>query len=176
MCEPVTISTTTALAISAAMAAASAAVSYVTAEKQADRMSDANQRAYDDSVVQARNQQAEQDAQAKDQMSERARQAMVETAHLRALSAESGTAGGTNDRVTNEANFNAGQDLAAIQGNAQSAQRQIAQQARSGYATAQNRQAQIQQPSLIGTGLQIAGAYANYQVGLGKLNTPKGST
>ncbi|WP_427311041.1 virion core protein, T7 gp14 family [Cupriavidus sp. H39] len=165
----------TSLAISAATAAAS----FVQADHAASKQSDANQRAYDDSVVQARNQQAEQDAQAKDQMSERARQAMVETAHLRALSAESGTTGGTNDRVDNEANFNAGQDMAAISGNAQAAQRQLAQQARGSYATVTSRQAQIQPPSLIGTGLQIGGAYVNYQTSMNKLKgdaTVKGST
>jgi len=153
------------------MAATSAAVSYVTAEKQADRQSDAIQRAYDDNVNQIRNQQAEQDSQTKDQMSERARQAMMETAHLRALANESGTSGGSNDRVTNEANFNAGQDMAAIEGNSQAAQRQLAQAARSGYATAVSRQSQVAQPSLIGTGLQIGAAYANYKVGLANLNS-----
>jgi hypothetical protein len=84
---------------------------------------------------------------------------MVETAHLQALANESGTnGGGSNDRVTNEANFNAGTDLATMQANAASSQRQLVNQLNGGYATAEQRMSSIQQPSLIGAGLQIAGA------------------
>lgn len=167
MCEPVTI-----------VAAVTALAGFLIQKDSARKQENAIQAAYDDSVVQTRNQQAEQDAQTKDQMSERARQAMIETAHLRALASESGTTGGSNDRVTNEANFNAGQDIAAIQGNSQAAQRQLAQAARSGYATAVTRQSQVQQPSLIGAGLQIAGTYVGQQAKAEQAKTAaaKGST
>jgi hypothetical protein len=83
---------------------------------------------------------------------------MVETGHLQALANESGTSGGSNDRVTNEANFNAGSDIATIQANTESSQRQIIGSLSGAYAQAQQRDANIQTPSLIGTGLQIAGS------------------
>jgi hypothetical protein len=104
-------------------------------------------------------------------MSERARQAMIETGHLQALSNESGTnGGGSNDRVTNEANFNAGTDIATMQANAESQQRALADQARGAYSTAQQRMSSIHQPSLIGTGLQIAGAGLSSATSLQRAN------
>jgi hypothetical protein len=159
MCEPVTISTTTALAISMAVSAASAAASYVQQSESARRQTNAAQDAYDANVVQIKNQQVEASQAASAQMSERARQALVETGHLDALANESGTnAGGSNDRVTNEADFNAGTDIATMQSNASSTQRSLADQARGAAAQASQRMSAIQQPSLVGTGLQIAGS------------------
>jgi hypothetical protein len=87
---------------------------------------------------------------------------VVETGHLDAIQADSGTnGGGSNDRIDNEADFNAGQDIADMQSNADSQQRQLAAGSQSAFATANTRFAAIQQPNLIGTGLQIAGAYAS---------------
>ena len=155
MCEPVS----TLTAASMAIGAASSIAAFVGQKQSADRQSDAAQQAYDSSVSQIRNQQTQETQQAAEQMSERARQAMIETGHLNALAADSGTnGGGSNDRVANEANFNAGQDIAAMQNNASSAQRQLAMQASGAYSQAVSRDAAIQQPSLIGTGLQIAGS------------------
>jgi hypothetical protein len=160
MCEPATISTLTALTVaSMAASAAGAVATYVQGSEAARRQTNATQQAYDASVGQIRNQQTQESQQAAEQMSERARQAMIETGHLQALANDSGTnGGGSNDRVTNEANFNAGQDIAAMQQNASSAQRQLAEQATGSYAQAATRDASIQQPSLIGTGLQIVGS------------------
>jgi len=157
MCEPVTI-TTAATYAAVAIAAASAATSYVSQEKSAAAQTRNAQEAYDSEVVQTKNTQVEATQASATAQSERARQAMVETAHLQALANESGTAGGSNDRVTNEANFNAGTDLATMQANAASSQRQLVNQLNGGYATAEQRMSNIQQPSLIGAGLQIAGA------------------
>ncbi|MFM0347668.1 virion core protein, T7 gp14 family [Paraburkholderia sp. RL17-347-BIC-D] len=140
-----------------AISAASAAASAVEAKNMADRQSEAAQKAYDSDVMQTKNEMAQETQQASSQMSERARQAMVETGHLQALANESGTnGGGSNDRVTNEANFNAGQDMATMEANASSAQRQLVNQLNGSYSQAVSRDASIQQPSLIGTGLQIA--------------------
>lgn len=160
MCEPASIATLTTLTMASMAASATGAiVSYVGQKQAADRQSDAAQQAYDSQVGQIRNQQTEATQQAAEQMSERARQAMIETGHLQALAADSGTnGGGSNDRVANEANFNAGQDIAAMQNNASSTQRQLAMQANGAYSQAVSRDAAIQQPSLIGTGLQIAGS------------------
>jgi hypothetical protein len=122
-------------------------------------------------VVQIKNQQVEASQAASAQMSERARQAMVETGHLQALSNESGTnGGGSNDRVTNEANFNAGTDIATMQNTASSQQRSLADQARGAYSTASQRMSSIQQPSLIGTGLQIAGSTLSSATSLQRAN------
>lgn len=141
------------------MSAASSIAAFASQAQAAHRQSDAAQNAYDSQVSQIRNQQTQETQQAAEQMSERARQAMIETGHLNALAADSGTnGGGSNDRVTNEANFNAGQDIAAMQNNASSAQRQLADQAKGAYSQEASRDAAIQQPSLIGTGLQIVGS------------------
>lgn len=157
MCDPTGISETTIAMM--VVSAASAAASYVQASDTARRQEHASQDAYDNQVGQIRNEQTQETQQASEQMSERARQAMIETGHLQALAIDSGTnGGGSNDRVTNEANFNAGQDIAAMQANASSAQRQLAEQASGSYSQAVSRDASIQQPSLIGTGLQIAGS------------------
>lgn len=163
MCEPATISGLTTLTMaSMAASAATAIAGYVGQSQAAKRQGDAAQAAYDSQVTQTKNEMTQQGQAAAEQMSERARQAMIETGHLQALAADSGTnGGGSNDRVTNEANFNAGQDIAAMQANASSQQRQMVSQLNGSYAQAVSRTASIQQPSLIGTGLQIAGGALN---------------
>lgn len=159
MCEPVSAITATQLMIASVVASAAAsAASYVQQSQSASRQSDAAQKAYDSTVVQTKNQQFETSQASAAQQSERARQAMVETGHLQALANESGTTGGSNDRVTNEANFNAGTDIATIQANTASSQRQLISNLNGAYATAQQRDASIVNPSLVGTGLQIAGS------------------
>lgn len=162
MCEPASLSLSTMTIASMAMSAATAVASYVGQSQAASRQSDAAQAAYDAQVTDTKNQMTQQSQAAAEQMSDRARQAMIETGHLQALAADSGTnGGGSNDRVTNEANFNAGQDIAAMQANASSQQRQAVSALRGDYAQAASRTASIQQPSLIGTGLQIAGGALN---------------
>ncbi|MDR5731270.1 hypothetical protein QCE47_02755 [Caballeronia sp. LZ025] len=164
MCDGLSEATMVAMAVSAAASAAAA----VQQSQVAHRQTDAAQSAYDQQVMQIKNQQVEQSQAASAQMSERARQALVETGHLQALANESGTnGGGSNDRVTNEANFNSGTDIATMQANAASQQRDLANQARGAAAQASQRMSSIQQPSLIGTGLQIAASttslYASQQ-------------
>jgi hypothetical protein len=171
MCEPVTISATTLAITSAATSAVGSAAAYYAQSQAASRQTDAAQKAYDSQITQIKNQQTEESQAASAQMSERARQALIETGHLQALANESGTnGGGSNDRVTNEANFNAGTDIATLEANAQSQQRQLAMQATGAYSTAASRMASIQQPSLIGTGLQIAGAGLSSATGIKRAN------
>lgn len=152
MCDGVSEATIAAMAISTAAAAASAAQQ----AQNARRQSEAAQSAYDSEVVQTKNQQVQVGQASAAQQSDRARQALVETGHLQALANESGTAGGSDDRVTNEADFNAGSDIATIQANTASQQRQLINNLNGSYATAEQRDASIVNPSLIGTGLQIA--------------------
>jgi hypothetical protein len=172
MCEPISAITATQLAIASfAASAAGSIATYAAQSSSASRQTDAAQAAYDSSVTQLRNQQVESSQAASAQMSERARQALVETGHLQALANESGTnGGGSNDRVTNEAAFNAGTDIATMENTAASQQRSLADQARGTYATAQQRMSSIQQPSLIGTGLQIAGAGLSSATSIQKAN------
>lgn len=162
MCEPTSLTLSTMTIASMAMSAATAAATYVSQSQAAKRQGDAAQAAYDSQVTQTKNEMTQQTQAAAEQMSERARQAMIETGHLQALAVDSGTnSGGSNDRVTSEANFNAGQDIAAMQANASSQQRQMVSALRGDYAQASSRMASVQQPSLIGTGLQIAGGALN---------------
>lgn len=176
MCEPASISTLTTLTIaSMAASAAGAVATYVQGSQSARKQSQAAQAAYDAQVIDTKNAMTEQNQAAAEQMSERARQAMIETGRLQALAIDSGTnGGGSNDRVTGESGFNASQDIAAMQANAASQQRQMATQLRGAYAQAQSRTASIQQPSLIGTGLQIAGSTLNSYTSLQRAKAAPG--
>lgn len=95
--------------------------------------------------------------QATDEMSQRAREAMIERARLRVAGGESGLFGGSNDRIVNESSFNEGTDMASIESNRQNSLRQIEQEGRGIRAGSVSQMSRIQRPSLIGTGLQIAG-------------------
>jgi hypothetical protein len=96
--------------------------------------------------------------QATDEMSERAREAMIERARLRVIGGESGLTGGSNDRIENESQFNLGTDIASIESNRQNSMRQLGEEGKQLRAGSQTQINQVKRPSLIGTGLQIAGS------------------
>lgn len=100
---------------------------------------------------------------ASEQMSERAKAAATERARLTVLSAESGLAGANTDRMFNESAFNAGQDITSIQRNARNTQQQQELEKKSLRTQNEGKFNTIQRPSILGTGLQIAGSYADYK-------------
>jgi hypothetical protein len=105
-------------------------------------------------------------------MSVRAREAMIEQARLRVIGGESGLSGGSNDRIENESQFNLGTDIASLESNRRNALNQLYQEGKSLQAGNEAQIRQVRRPSLIGTGLQIAGvatnAAANYKAAKNK--------
>lgn len=82
---------------------------------------------------------------------------MIERARLRAASAEGGVGGNSIDRIMGENEFNLGQDLSMMTENARNVNRQSSMEGMAMQAQAQSRLNQIERPSLLNTGLQIAG-------------------
>jgi hypothetical protein len=156
MCNPVVIG----LAISAVTSIAS-----YQADKRASRKM--NEALDADRDAQARaeiEQSADVAARSRDEMSERAREAMIERGKLRAISAESGLGGISQERLIQESLFNEGQDIASIASNRDSAQREIARNGRINSTQREITRAGIKRPNALQAGLQIAGDAAAYSV------------
>lgn len=149
MCEPTTVLTI-----------ASTAFSFVQQAQQASQNDAAIEAAYNNSLIGYAQQQKQINAAATDEMSDRAREALIERGRLRVAAAESGVTGNSTDQLERQSLFDEGFDMARIEGNRKNAQAQAYQDAKAGQAGAQSRVASVKRPSLIGAGLQIAGAYA----------------
>lgn len=95
---------------------------------------------------------------AQDENAQRHKEYLIDSARLKAIGAESGLQGATQDRIEQDAENNADTDLATIEAN----RRAQAEQAHSqGLARATQGNAQlagIKKPSALGAGLQIVGA------------------
>lgn len=170
MCDPISIGVA-----SLAIGTASAGMSFMQQSSQAKMQRKAVQDNYAQQM-QALNLQYDQtNKQATDEMSVRAREAMIESARLRAFSGESGLAGISNDRIQNESALNLGTDISSIESNRQASLRQLYQEGREVRAqtTSKINEVMKNRPTLIGTGLQIAGvavnAASNYQAAKAKL-------
>lgn len=146
-----------------AIAAVQAGVTYVGQQQQAKAQGQAiaaNAKQQQDTLT---TQQWQARGNAAEQMSQRAQAATVERGRLIAASAETGLGGNLTDRFMNQSDFNTGQDITSIQRNAKNTSDQQQLQKQGAYTSSQGRLNTIEQPSLLGAGLQIAGAYANYQ-------------
>lgn len=141
---------------------ASAVASYAQAQQAAKKQGNALVSAAVIRNEAAAEQYRQIDAQAADNMSARAREAMIEQAHLRVVSGETGLAGVSADRLATESAFNRGTDIASIASNRTNALNQAYLEARGAASSGQSKANSITQPSLLGTGLQIAGAGASY--------------
>lgn len=155
------------LMIQTAMSVAGAVMSYVGQQQQAKKQERAVMDSYNSQTAQLQEQRRQQNVEAQQQMSERGRQALFERARLRAASAEGGTGGNSVDRIFGAADFQAGQDVAMMQENARNVSRQSALEGQALHSQAQSRLNTIERPSLLNTGLQIAGigmdSYNKYQ-------------
>lgn len=100
---------------------------------------------------------------AADEMSERAMEARQEQARLKTIAGESGLSGTSQDLIQRESEFKAGTDLAQIESNRANAIKQAKREGDMNRLEVRTQAAAIRKPSLIGTGLQIGGAYANYK-------------
>lgn len=158
-----------------AIGAASAVTSHMQQAKQTKAAERAIQENYSQQMDSLNLQYDQTNKQAIDEMSARAREAMIESAKLRAFSGESGLAGISNERIQNESGFNLGTDISSIESNRQASLRQLHQEGRGVRAQTTSKMNEVMKnrPSLIGTGLQIAGvaasAASNYQAAKAKL-------
>jgi hypothetical protein len=145
-----------------AITAVTAAYSYVEQSSQARSQRRAVNEAAE-SNRRANALQAEQlNKQAADEMSQRAREALIERGRLRVIASESGIGGLGNETLERQSRFNEGFDIASIESNRAAGVRQLQEAGRSNEAQTNMRLASVRSPSLVGTGLQIAGAGADY--------------
>lgn len=165
MCPPLlaalpTISASTAAYMSIAATAASFVGGQMNASATADAANANAQAQYRQNALQA-SQLNEQTAQA---MTERQRQAMVAEGHINAVSGESGVQLSA-DGLQQEQGFASTQDMATLQSNNKAKIQQINAQNQSIQAQTQGsiNTAYSKAPTLIGTGLQIAGEVGAYQ-------------
>lgn len=100
----------------------------------------------------------EENKRSVDEKSTRAIQAQIERGRLRVTTGESGLAGNSNDKILEESLFNEGFDIASIEANRQSKNKQALLERKGLIASSQRRLNNIKKPSLIGAGLQIAGS------------------
>jgi len=98
-----------------------------------------------------------------EQASQAAIDEKVATAQLRAVAGESGLSGGSQERVVSQAQVTYGRDIATIEANRIRSDAQASRGIVANNASASAKQASVVRPSIIGTGLQIAGAYNDYQ-------------
>ena len=117
-------------------------------------------------------QEANQTAnQAMMEKSERAKQLLAEQAKIRTMAGETGIAGNSVNALLQDSYMQAGVDLTTIENNRLSRGMQNTSQVQSSYAIAKNKNTQANMeaqnaydkaPSLLGTALQIGGAYDKY--------------
>ena len=171
------MSTASALAAgSLAVGVAGAGASYMQQQQQAKSQGKAAKANYDQQMLTYQEQQTQVNKNSIDQMSQRARENMIEASRIRAVYGESGLAGNTNDRILGESYFNFGTDVSSIESNRLAQQRQLNQEAKSIRAGAQTQMSQIPRPSLIGTGLQIAGSTMDAATTYKGLKAPRSKT
>lgn len=159
MCEPTTLTALAAFAAEAApyVAVAGAVAGYAQAQNQAEKQEAGIRQGYAANLNQLQVQQTQINQQATDKASAASLEALRETGRLRAIGGDAGALGSSFDRQTNEVEMNTGQNIAAIEANRVSAASQSSAEGAAAQARATLQLNSIKQPSLIGTGLQIAG-------------------
>lgn len=152
MCNPI--------AISIGVSALSAVSAYSQAQDSAEAQVHNTEVGYQNSANQAAEVQQEQNQIATEQMTARAIAARKEVATMRAAGAETGLTGNSYDKAIQESMFNAGQDMASIENNKARQTSQNTMNLRGIRASADSSiaNARANSGSLLGTGLQIAGA------------------
>lgn len=109
----------------------------------------------------------QQNREAMNQTSQRYQEYLVDMGRLRAAGAESGLLGNTQEKLADTVTNKAESDMATIESNRQAAVQSTNYQGQAAYQKAQGQLANVQRPSTIGTGLQIAGeaatAYGSYK-------------
>jgi hypothetical protein len=158
------------VAVPVGIAIASAVLTYTQQADAASKTASAIKANAEAQAASTQEQYRQINQNASDKMSARAREALIETAKLRTISGETGLSGVSADRVQGESLFNSSTDIASINTNRVNALEQARLGAGSDVARSQSQLNSIRQPSLIGGGLQIAGAYANQQAEQARLD------
>lgn len=151
MCEPLTIAAMTLSALAA-----------VTAHEEQKQSAEAQEKMIKDGYAleqqQALRQYQEQQQVSQEDLGKRYTEGLVEEARLKAIGAESGLQGATNDRIVQEAGNATDKDLAMIEANRVRGNEQIRAQMGAKRNQAEVQAVGIRRPSAMGTGLQIAGS------------------
>jgi hypothetical protein len=162
-----------AMAVSAAAAVVQAQDQKKTANAQTKMIEDG----YTRDQFATQRQYAEQQAVSQEDLGQRQREHLIEEGRLKAIGAESGLQGVTNERIVQEEANNTDKDLATIEANRVRANESAHTQATAKQSAANVQLAGIKRPSALGTGLQIAGAlgstYAAAQAPTTKTPTTK---
>lgn len=99
-----------------------------------------------------------------DDSQQRYKEYLIESARLKTIGAESGLSGVTQERIEQEASNNASTDLATIEANRMRQNEQAHSQAAARASNSRTVQQPVKRPSMLGAGLQIAGAGVSYQL------------
>lgn len=148
-------------AASAAVQAASAIAQYNGQRTAAHQQADAIHAQLNDRDAQLQLQQDQVNQQASQQQSARAIEALQQRGRLATIFASSGLGGASQGRALADVSSQEGRDMATIEANRASQIQQGQAQRRSGNLSAGAELKAIRQPSLLGTGLQIAGSALN---------------
>lgn len=131
---------------------------YIGQRQQAKQAEAAYLQDYNNKVATQQLQADQLNAQASEEMTQRARQARIERSRLRVAAGESGVGGLATERLINNASFQEGYDVSRIEANRQNKIKQNNLETKSIHARAQSNLNSISRPSLLGTALQIAGS------------------
>lgn len=164
MCEPTTLSLATL-----AIGAIGSVVQYEEGQKSAAKQEQIIQDGLAKDRAATSRQYEQINEVAQDDSAQRHKEYLIESARLKAIGAESGLSGYTQDRIGQEAENNAATDIATIEQNRQRQAEQAHTQGLSKSTQAGVQLAGIRRPSALGAGLQIAGtgvsAYSAYDKG-----------
>jgi hypothetical protein len=136
-------------------------MSYVGGQQQASDQQAANNANTQSQYKQLTEKEKQQNRQAAADTAERVRQGMIERAKVATASGESGALGISSDRLISNSLFNEGADASTIENNRKQNinQAELQKQAAQVNGYSANVLAENKAPTLIGTGLQIGGAY-----------------
>ena len=158
-----------------ALSIASAGMQYVSGQQAAANQADAIRAQTEASYKQMAEKEKQINQQYANSEAERQKQGMIERAQVKNTAGESGALGFTSDRLLKDSFMQQGTDLMSMEANRQNAIKQ-AELEKAGFAakgSAATAEAYSRAPSLIGTGLQIAGDAVAYKNKSGKYTTAK---
>ena len=156
------------------IAAVGAAATYVQSEDAAKKQQKTINSQFELAASAAQDVMHQNDSAAEQQKSERALEATKEQSRLKVIAGESGALGGISaDRLMTESEANESFDMATIEANRSNANLQTGREAQAGRVSAANQLASVKRGSLVGAGLQIAGAYVNSATSVTRANGDK---
>jgi hypothetical protein len=158
-----------------ALSIASAGMQYIGGQQAAANQAEAIAQQTAIMQQQANEKEKQINEQAANTEAERNKQGMIERAQMKTTAGESGALGFTSDRLLKDSFMQQGTDLMSIEANRtnqikQTENEKLGLVAKGNTASAE---AYAKAPSLLGTGLQIAGDVVSYKTKVGKYSTAK---